>query len=59
MLGFRPAFVADQIACIGRGLQETGQALGFKSPYRGRTRAGELLADAGSRLSKHWETVRA
>lgn len=57
-LGFRPAFVADQIACIGRSLQETGQALGFKSPYHGRARAGELLADAGHRLTGFWDRVR-
>src|SRR5262249_23037216 len=28
-IGFRPAFVADQVACFGRGLQETGLSMGL------------------------------
>jgi hypothetical protein len=59
MLGFRPSFVADQVACFGRGLQEVGIMLGFTSPYRGRTRAGELLSDAGHRLASFWEKSRS
>lgn len=57
-IGFRPSFVADQVACFGRGLTETGTALGFKSPYRGRTRAAEILSDAGHRLGIFWESLR-
>ena len=59
MLGFRPSFVADQVACFGRGLQEVGAMLGFKSPYRGRERATEILSDAGHRLAEFWEKARA
>jgi hypothetical protein len=58
MLGFRPSFVSDQVACFGRGLQEVGAMLGFKSPYRGRARASEILSDAGSRLADFWGNVR-
>ena len=58
-IGFRPSFVADQVACFGRGLQETGESLGFKSPYRGRQRAAELLADAGYRLGLFFDARKA
>lgn len=58
MLGFRPGFVADQIACHGYSLQETGEALGFKSPFRGRARAAEILSDAGYRLAQLWRSLR-
>lgn len=57
-IGFRPSFVADQVACIGRGLQETGESLGMRSPYRARAKAGELLADAGYRLIDFFDKLR-
>ena len=57
-IGFRPSFVADQIACFGRDLGETGAALGLRSPYRARERAGEILADAGNRLAQFFESLR-
>lgn len=58
-LGFRPSFVADQIACLGRSLQETGQSLGFRSPYRARMRAAEILSDAGYRLGPFFDGLKA
>lgn len=54
MLGFRPSFVADQVACHGFTLAQTGAALGFRSVSRGRERAACLLSDAGSRLASFW-----
>jgi hypothetical protein len=50
-LGFRPSYVADQVACFGRNLLETGLSMGlFKSPYRARLRAARYLSEAGYRL---------
>jgi hypothetical protein len=57
-IGFRPSFVADQVACFGRGLQETGASLGMRSPYRAREKAAELLADAGHRLGVFFDGLR-
>jgi hypothetical protein len=57
-IGFRPSFVADQVACFGRSLLETGEALGQRSPHWARVKAGELLADAGHRLGQYFETLR-
>lgn len=57
-IGFNPSFVADQVACFGRGLQETGMSMGFRSPYRARKRAAEYLSSAGASLIKHFETLR-
>lgn len=57
-IGFRPSYVADQVACFGRALQETGQSLGLKSPYRAREKAAELLADAGHRLGVFFDSLR-
>ncbi|QOG21363.1 hypothetical protein [Bradyrhizobium sp. SEMIA] len=57
-IGFRPSFVADQVACFGRGLQETGESLGLRSPYRARQKAAELLADAGHRLCAFFDALR-
>lgn len=57
-LGFRPSFVADQVACYGYSLAQTGEALGFKSVSRGRERAATLLADAGYRLASFWRAQR-
>lgn len=58
LIGFRPGFVADQVACHGYTLSETGEALGFRSPCRGRERAAELLSDAGYRLAAFWREQR-
>jgi hypothetical protein len=55
MLGHRPAFVADQVACYDSSIASVGRMLGFKSPWRGRERAIEILADAGYRLAKIFE----
>ncbi|QIO34344.1 hypothetical protein [Bradyrhizobium sp. 1(2017)] len=57
-IGFRPSFVADQVACFGRGLQETGESLGMRSPYRARQKAAELLSDAGHRLCAFFDALR-
>ncbi|WP_445215484.1 hypothetical protein ACKWRH_23685 [Bradyrhizobium sp. Pa8] len=57
-IGFNPSYVADQVACFGRALQETGMSMGFKSPYRARERAAEYLASAGAGLSKFFESLR-
>jgi hypothetical protein len=57
-IGFRPSFVADQVACIGRGLQETGESLGLRSPYWARVKAAELLSDAGHRLGLFFDSLR-
>jgi hypothetical protein len=56
-LGFRPSYVATQVACFGRGLQETGESMGYASPYRARKAAGELLSDAGFRLTEFFERM--
>ena len=57
-IGRRPAFVADSVACHDIGLTEIGHRLGFRSPYRGRVAALEILRDAGGRLSELWEKLR-
>lgn len=57
-IGFNPSFVADQVACFGRGLQETGMSMGFRSSYRARSRAAEYLSSAGAGLAKFFETLR-
>lgn len=57
-IGFRPSYVADQVACFGRGLQETGLSMGLKSPYRAREKAAELLSDAGHRLGVFFDALR-
>jgi len=57
-IGFNPAYVATQVACFGRGLQETGLTMGMKSPYRAREKAREYLVDAGSRLVTFFDKLR-
>jgi hypothetical protein len=57
-IGQRPAFVADQVACFGMGLQQIGEAMGFRSPYRARERAAEILADAGYRLGVFFDGLK-
>lgn len=53
-IGLRPAFVADCIACLEMDLMLVGHHLGFRSPYRARVAALEILRDAGYRLSEFW-----
>jgi hypothetical protein len=57
-LGRRPAFVADCVACLELSLDVVGEALGFRSPYRGREAALEILRDAGGRLMVFWSKPR-
>jgi hypothetical protein len=57
-IGRRPAFVADSVACHDMELTQVGHALGFRSPYRGRVAALDILRDAGGRLSALWENLR-
>lgn len=54
-IGTRPAFVADQVACYDSPIPQVGAMLGYRSPYRGRARAVEILSDAGYRLAQFWE----
>ena len=54
-LGYRPAWVADQIACFDAPLRDVAAGLGYRSPYRGREKVRELLSDAGYRLGKFWD----
>jgi hypothetical protein len=57
-IGRRPAFVADSVACRETDLTTVGHWLGFKSDYRGRAAALDILRDAGGRLSALWEKLR-
>jgi hypothetical protein len=54
-IGERPAFVADHVACYDSPLKLVGKLLGYRSPWRGRERAVEILADAGYWLAKIFE----
>jgi hypothetical protein len=54
-VGTRPAFVADHIACFDTAIGRVAEALGYRSPYRGREKVRELLSDAGYRLGKFWD----
>jgi hypothetical protein len=56
-LGTRPAYVADQVACLDVRLSQVGYALGYRSIWRGRAKAAEILSDAGYRLVKFWESL--
>lgn len=56
-LGTRPALVADSVACFDIGLTAVGSALGYRSIWRGRTKAAEILSDAGYRLAKFWDCL--
>ena len=58
-IGTRPAFVSDCVACWEIELTPVGHALGFKSDYRGRVAALDILRDAGGRLSEFWEKLRS
>jgi hypothetical protein len=56
-LGHEHASVADMVACHDYPLVAAGAALGFASPFRGRLKARELLAEAGSRLDRFWQII--
>jgi hypothetical protein len=56
-LGTRPAMVADHIACFDTSLATVGALLGYRSAYRARTKAAEILSDAGYRLGKFWDDI--
>jgi hypothetical protein len=56
-LGIRPAFVADHVACYDSSVASVGVMLGYRSPWRGREKAIELLSDAGYRLGKIFEDI--
>jgi hypothetical protein len=56
-IGTRPAMVADSVACFDLGLSDVGAALGYRSIWRGRAKAAEILSDAGYRLIKFWDTL--
>lgn len=57
-IGTRPAFVADSVACHEIELTAVGHRLGFRSDYRGRVAALDILREAGGRLSALWENLR-
>ena len=57
-IGRRPAFVADAVVCHEFPLIQVGHWLGFRSDYRARVAALEILRDAGGRLSALWEKLR-
>jgi hypothetical protein len=57
-IGRRPAFVSDCVACYEIDLTSVGHRLGFKSDYRARVAALDILRDAGGRLSALWENLR-
>ncbi|MBO0715932.1 MAG: hypothetical protein J2P55_01170 [Rhizobiales bacterium] len=56
-IGRRPAFVADQVACYDSTLTHVGTLLGYRSGPRGRSKAIEILSDAGYRLAKFWDEI--
>ena len=49
--------ISDMVACHDYPLAAAAVVLGYASPYRGRTRAGELLAEAGNRLDEFWRQI--
>lgn len=57
-IGYRPAFVAQHVACLGSTLQDVGLMLGYQSVRHGREVAGNILADAGHRLGVFWKDYR-
>ena len=56
-IGIKPSFVADQVACYDSSITDVGIMLGYKSRWRGRERAIELLREAGYRLVKFWDEL--
>jgi hypothetical protein len=57
-IGFRPAYVATQVACLGRSLQETGLSMGFSSRFRAREKAAQYLSSAGSGLINFFDSLK-
>ena len=55
LLGTRPAMVADHVACFDVPLTVVGTMLGYRSRWRGRAKAVEILSDAGYRLVRIWD----
>ena len=55
-IGADVAYVADMVACHDYPLAAAAVVLGYASPYRGRLKAGELLAQAGDRLDQFWQS---
>jgi hypothetical protein len=49
--------VADHVACFDMSLATVGALLGYRSAYRARTKAAEILSDAGYRLAKFWDDL--
>jgi hypothetical protein len=56
-IGTRPAFVADQVACFDTPLFIVGAILGYRSRWRARQKAVEILSDAGYRLGQFWQEL--
>jgi hypothetical protein len=56
-IGTRPALVADHIACFDSTLSHVGAVLGYRSGPRGRSKAIEILSDAGYRLAQFWDEI--
>jgi hypothetical protein len=54
-LGYRPAFVADQVACYDNPLLTVGIMLGYRSAAHARETACRLLSEAGYRLFQFWK----
>lgn len=57
MLGLRPAYVADHIACFDTPAAQVAASLGYRSAFRGREKVKEILSDAGYRLAKIWDDL--
>jgi hypothetical protein len=55
-IGADVAYIADMVACHDYPLAAAAVVLGYASPYRGRLKAGELLAQAGDRLDQFWQS---
>ena len=55
-IGSDVAYIADMVACHDYPLAAAAVVLGYASPYRGRLKAGELLAQAGDRLDQFWQS---
>ena len=53
-LGRKLAWIADHVACFDTSLAVVGRCLGYRSAAHGRTRAAELLAEAGAVLLSFW-----
>jgi hypothetical protein len=56
-IGARPALVADGAALYNFPILEIGALLGYRSAAHGRSKAYEILSDAGYRLSQVWREL--